>query len=107
MAENLSIQFYKKPKLDVLIEHARTTKWYILGVLLGLDISQLDDIKRENQDDGERLLKMYQLCLATNPNATYNDVIKALESKPLEELTVAADLRTFLTGTCIAIMQYN
>ena len=97
----------KKPELDVLITHARTTKWYTLGVLLGLDPSKLDAIRRENQDEDERLLKIYELWLATNPNATYNDMIEALEHKPLEEITVAADLRTFLTGTCIAIMHYN
>ena len=104
MAEKLN----KKPELDVLITHAKTTKWYILGVLLRLDTSKLDAIKKENEDEGERLLKMYQLWLTTNPNATYNDVIKALESKPLEERMVAADFSTFLTGTCIAIiMHYN
>ena len=97
----------KKPELDVLIAHARTTKWYILGVLLHLEPRRLDAIERKYHDEDEKLMKMYELWLATNPNATYNDVIKTLESKPLEEITVAANFTTFLTGTCIAIMQYN
>ena len=95
----------KKPELDidVLIAHARTTKWFRLGMLLCLDRSKLNAIRRENRNEDERLLKMYQLCLATNPNATYNDVIKALESESLKEKVVAEDLRTYLAGMCIAL----
>ena len=95
----------KKLELDVLITHARTTKWYILGVLLRLDSSKLDAIKRENQDESERLLQMYKLWLATNPNATYNDVIKALESESLQEITVAHNLTEYLQKGRLCIQQ--
>ena len=90
--------FSSKPKLSVLIEHARITDWRTLGVLLCLDPNKLDAMKRENQDEDERLLKMYELWLATNPNATYNDVIEALESRPLalQGRTVAHNLKEYL-----------
>ena len=85
-----------KPELDVLITHARATKWRTLGVKLDLEPNRLDAIKKENQDEDERLSKMYELWLATNPNATYNDVIKALESESLQEITVAHNLKEYL-----------
>ena len=86
----------KKPEVAVLVAHARITNWYMLGVLLHLDTSKLDAIERENQNEDVRLSKMYEKWLATNPNATYNDVIKALENKLLEEITVALDLKEYL-----------
>ena len=84
------------PTLDVLIEHARTTRWYILGVLLRLEPSRLEAIKTETHDEDERLSKMYEKWLASNPNATYNDVIEGLKKKPLEEIVVASKLERYL-----------
>ena len=82
-----------KISLHILISYARTSKWFVLGVLLQLDIQKLNDIKKKNEDEEEKLLQMYELWLSSKPNATYEDLIKALESKPLEEITVADELR--------------
>ena len=92
----MASSFSSKPELAVLIEHAGINNWHTLGVLLHLDPKKLDAIKSENHGVGERLLQMYSLWLTTNPNATYNDVIQALESKPLEEKVVAHNLKEYL-----------
>ena len=99
---------WRKPELPVLITHARTTKWYTLGVVLRLDTKRLDAIRREYQGVDERLLKMYDLWLDANPNATYKDVIKALESEPLQEMVNAAKLGNYLqTGIMHTLTIYN
>ena len=84
------------PSAMVLIKYARITNWRTLGVLLGLDPVKLDAIDKANKDESEKLLAMYQRWIATNLNATYNDVIEALESEPLEETVVAHKLKEFL-----------
>ena len=85
-----------KPLLKELVEHAKTSKWYLLGLLLDLDSKRLNAIKEENSSLVDRLIAMYDLWLDTNPNATNNDVLKALERKSIEEITIANEFRKFL-----------
>lgn len=99
MSTSLDEALAKRPQLTELIRHARTANWYVLGVLLALETDKLDAIKVEYSGEGERLLQMYQLWLAKRPNATNSDVIEALKSKPLEEITVAENFKKFLIGS--------
>ena len=94
------------PNAMMLIKYAGITKWRTLGVLLGLDSVSLDAIDKANKDEGEKLLQMYERWIATNPNATYNDVIEALESTPLQEMTVANKFKKHLQkGTFVSCLK--
>ena len=79
-----------RPTIDELCEHVRiAAKWYSFGVLLKLDTIKLDDIKRNYQESDMRALKMFDLWLRTNPNATRKEVIETLRKDAIGELTIA------------------
>ena len=93
MAEgNLSFEkiLEEKPALDELCEHIHIGgKWYQFGILLKLDSKKLDDIRRQPDDSTYKTLKMFELWLDTNPNATRRQVIDTLRKEVIEEITVA------------------
>ena len=80
----------KKPSPQELCEHVNIgTKWYTFGVLLGLDTTKLDSIRRMNEDSSFKAIKMFELWLSSNPNATRNQVINTLKKEPIGEMSVA------------------
>ena len=93
MAErNLSFEeiLEEKPTLDELCEHIHIGgKWYQFGILLKLDSKKLDDIRRQPDDSTYKTLKMFELWLDTNPNATRRQVIDTLKKEVMEENTIA------------------
>ena len=93
MAEgNLSFEeiLEEKPSLDELCEHIHIGgKWYQFGILLKLDSKKLDDIRRQPDDSTYKTLKMFELWLDTNPDATRRQVIDTLKKEVIEENTVA------------------
>ncbi|XP_041378806.1 uncharacterized protein MG328-like [Gigantopelta aegis] len=103
MAEN---KLEEKPNLAELIQHVRVgSKWHLLGVLLELDEIKLNDIRRMREGSDFKALKMFQLWLKTNPNATRRQVIDALKKEPVKEMTVADNYEKILqsepSGTII------
>ena len=100
MAEgNLSFEkiLEEKPALDELCEHIHIgSKWYQFGILLKLDSKKLDDIRRQPDDSTYKTLKMFELWLDTNPNATRRQVIDTLKKKIIEENTVAHEYEQIL-----------
>ena len=77
-----------KPSLAELYEHIRVgSEWHKFGVLLKLNISKLDAIEHENEDLEKKALKMFEMWLFTNPNATRRDIIEVL--KMMGEYTIA------------------
>ena len=80
----------RKPSLQELCEHVNIgTKWYTFGVLLGLDTTKLDSIGKMNEDSSFKAIKMFELWLSSNPNATRNQIINTLKKEPIGEMSVA------------------
>ena len=93
----------RKPSLLELCEHVNiSTKWYTFGVLLNLDTTKLDGIRMMNEDISFKAIKMFELWLSSNPNATRNQVINTLRKKTIGEISVAKNymltLREHSTG---------
>ena len=99
MAEQTDDKYFQqllneKPTLDELMEHVRAIKkWYKFGVLLLLPASELDAIENLNRDrDIEfKSLKMFELWLSTNPNATRREVIETLCKDAIGKSAVAEE----------------
>ena len=69
----------ERPTVLELIEHVRVgIEWYTFGVLLKLDTIKLEDIRQMNEATEYKALKMFELWLSTNPNATRREVIETL-----------------------------
>ena len=67
-----------KPELKDLM-HLQVSDWYRLGLELGLKSYKLDIIKRDHQGDTEsQICKMFDRWLRTQPDASYEQLIKAL-----------------------------
>ena len=81
----------EKPSLDELYEHVRLgTKWYEFGVLLKLDVRELEAIEQDQSRRPERkALQMFQLWLNTTANATRRQVIDALRRNVIGEVVLA------------------
>ena len=102
-AMNLSFEklLEEKPTLDELCEHIHIGgKWYQFGILLKLDSKKLDDIHRPPDDSTYKTLKMFELWLDTNPNATRRQVIDTLKKKIIEENTIAHEYELVLLRKC-------
>ena len=81
--------------MPVLLEEIKEiTSWYMLGAYLNVPVYQLNKIQSTNTQDGvERCkLEMLQYWLNTTMNASWKDVIRALEQ--LDMLTLAARLKS-------------
>ena len=66
------------PELKVLMD-LQVSNWYRLGLSLGLNSYNLDVIKRNHPGDTEsQMCKMFDRWLRTQPDASYQQLIKAL-----------------------------
>ena len=91
----------KKKLLDHVIPHV-TSRWYTLGVkLLKEDQeSYLDVIESNHAGDNETCcMKMFWYWLNTNTDATWLQLIDALQSPAVKLPSVAADLEKMLPGS--------
>ena len=74
------------------------TNWYVFGVALGIPVSELDRIKKENSDVEEQKIKMFQFWLQYNVGASWKIVIQTLEQ--INYLTLASRLsRKYLSDS--------
>ena len=62
-------------------ELTTVTNWYRLGINLNLQSHELDKIQQSyvNPENDRRMLQMLDLWLRRTPNATWEDVVSALE----------------------------
>ena len=66
------------PELKDLM-HLQVSNWHRLGLALGLKSYKLDIIKRNHQGDTEsQTCNMFEVWLKTQPDASYEQLIKAL-----------------------------
>ena len=74
--------------------HQVSHKWYFLGVQLEISVGTLKRIELENRQITKCLLEMLTVWLQrTNPSPTWNALIEALESSPVDERPLAQQLR--------------
>ena len=65
---------------DKLIQELQpVTAWPELGYLLGIDKSTIEDIKKENADNGQSKIKLMKYWAVKYPNGTMRDIIRAVE----------------------------
>lgn len=87
--EQCSPESFKKfltyaPPLKELTEHVDLgTNWYRVGVMLGLKGRQLNSI------ESDCTIKMFDLWLAANPDASRSKILKVLKNPAVRENTVA------------------
>ena len=87
----------EKPSLAELCEHVSiSTKWYHMGVQLKLNNRRLKEIDKLPVDVMDKMTKMYELWLATNPQASRRQILDVLRRKAIEEITLAHQYETKL-----------
>ena len=86
----------RKPSLDELITHVEVVEWLRLGVLLKLDMKDLQAIERERASIADRLQQMYNLWLMSQPGATRRQLLKALEV--MKALTLADNYKKWIAS---------
>ena len=88
-----------RPALKLLNKYVRkdaSLKWHDLGLEL-LEQKELNQIQIDNPNDGYKCCKeMFQLWLRKSPNATWNQLIKALEEPSIELNKLAATIKELL-----------
>ena len=73
-----SLQASRVPGLKDLM-HLRISDWNRLGLALNLDSYELEIIEKNHRGDTrQQTLKMFQHWLKTQPNASYEQLIKSL-----------------------------
>ena len=72
-------------------ELATVINWFLLGLNLGLQKHELTKIERDYQGNDRRRVEMSHLWLQRTPNATWEDVVRALQQ--MGENTVAENIR--------------
>ena len=93
----------KKKLLDHVLPYV-VPHWYLLGVkLLKEDqVSHLDVIKLDHTGDNRMCcMDMFSYWLSTNTDATWKQLIEALQSPSIKLTVVAAEVEKMLTGTYV------
>ena len=92
-----------RPKLAELQESVRTSRWYNLGIQLGLEDNALVEITKQNGGDVEDCRRaMFGLWLRTSSKPTRKQLLFALRTKSVAEIYIADEYeRSFQThGMC-------
>ena len=59
----------------------QTTKWYVLGLQLGIDDTELDVIEENNPKDNDACKrKMFKAWLRITPSPSYQQLVEALQT---------------------------
>ena len=92
-----------KKKLLIHVVGRVAPQWYDLGITLLKEEQEahLDVIKANYTDKKTCCKEMLWYWLNTNVNATWKQLIEALQSPAVELPVVAADIVKMLTGTAI------
>ena len=92
-----SLQASRVPELKDLM-HLQVSDWNRLGLALNLDSYDLDIIEKDHRGDTrQQTLKMFELWLKAQPDASYQQLIKALHE--VGDETVASFLSKYY-GKC-------
>ena len=88
-----------RPTLAELQESVRTPKWYNLGIQLGLEDNDLEEIAKQNGRDVDDCRRaMFGLWLRTSSKPTRKQLLYALRRKSVAEISIADEYeRSFQT----------
>ena len=82
---------------QLLTELDEVDDWFSFGVALGITVGRLREIQASNQDGVRRWkIEMFQSWLDSTPNASWEDIIKALEQ--CHHVALAERLRSRYIG---------
>ena len=86
-----------RPSLAELCEHVPVSPiWYQMGVQLELDPRKLNGIELQGANFMDKMTKMFELWLDTNPQATRRQIVETLRKNSIEEITLAVQYETKL-----------
>ena len=89
-----------------LFSELRTvTRWFQLGINLGLEKYELDNIERDHIGNERQMLQMLDLWLQHAPNAAWGDVVSALQQ--MGENKVAEGIRQKYIREASKLSQYT
>ena len=66
-------------------------KWFNLGLEVGVKVEDLEEIKQNNKDFGDRLLEMLNKRLKFVEQLTWKTLAEALRAKAIDENQLAAE----------------
>ena len=72
------------------------SKWRDLGLQLNLEYCVLEEIEADHQKSAERCTKMLAKWLSQDVGASWSTLVAALNSKAVNETTLAANLKATL-----------
>ena len=75
-----------------------STKWYNLGLRLGISVHILDSIEHDARECNTACRKMFQAWLKDNCKGSWTDVIAALRSNSVKEDSVADKLEEMIVS---------
>ena len=78
-----------------LLSLVSTSRWYELGLQLGLSDEQLEAIESEN-DRADYKRKMFKKWLASSGSPSWSDVVKALRSIEFQEEHLAKNVESYI-----------
>ena len=76
---------------NLSFELTTITNWYLLGIKLNLQPHELKKIEQDHHGNDRQRVEMLDLWLRRAPNATWDDVVTALQQ--MGENTVAENIR--------------
>uniref|UniRef100_A0A1X7SSN1 Death domain-containing protein n=1 Tax=Amphimedon queenslandica TaxID=400682 RepID=A0A1X7SSN1_AMPQE len=80
-----------KPDLKTVCAIVRTSRWHQLGIQLGVDSDMLHDIESEKSDTQDKRTQMFRLWIASQPEASHNQLVEALTLKVIGEDRMAQE----------------
>ena len=92
------------PELAELDNHIRTNKWYALGLQLHLQDNELEAIEKQRGGDiDESRRAMFRLWIGTSSTHTRKDLLDALRTKAVNEITIAEEYERFFQETTVCL----
>ena len=88
---SLSSVMNGKPDLKIVCAIVRTSRWHQLGIQLGLDKEMLQDILSDRSETQDKRTQMFRLWIASQPEASHNQLVEALRLKVIAEDTMAQE----------------
>ena len=88
---SLSSVMNGKPDLKIVCAIVRTSKWHMLGIQLGVDDKMLHDIETDRSETQDKRTQMFRLWIASQPEASHNQLVEALRLKIIGEDRMAQE----------------
>ncbi|XP_019856398.1 PREDICTED: uncharacterized protein LOC109584923 isoform X3 [Amphimedon queenslandica] len=81
----------EKPDLKNVCAIVRTSRWHQLGIQLGVDEEMLQDIETDRSETQDKRTQMFRLWIASQLNASHNQLVEALRLKVIGEDRMAQE----------------